>query len=250
MLWKNSMTKGSYLILHYGKPYLAYAIEAIYPQVDKIAIAYTDRPSQSFGTTLQCPDTRQELLDLIEPWRDKIEWIDGNWTHEYEHCDAARAAISNCDWQVRLDADEIFPEGAVDHYIAQAEKQEFQNWRMPFYHFWRSFGKVCRDSSFPQRLERKEGNGSGWLDDEQENYRVAHMGYAMPTEYIIYKMAVQGHHNEWRPDWYEGKWLPNAQQDVHPVIYIPPFWNTEDFDKLKLPKVLHKHPYFKLDIIE
>lgn len=242
----------AYYMVHYGLPYLAPSVKSLYNQVDKIIIAYTGQPSQSFTTELSCPDTKEDLLASIEPYMDKIEWFEGNWTHEHEHCDAARQAAhaAGFDWLMRSDADEIWPEGSIKHYLKQAIDRPEQQWRIPFLHFWRSFGKVCRDASHPVRLERTTGDGSGWLDCDNEKYSVCHMGYALPTPYIVYKMQVQGHRSEWRPRWFDEKWLPNAQDDVHPVIYIPPFWNTEDYDKTKLPQVLKEHEYYDKDLID
>ncbi|MCR4307717.1 MAG: hypothetical protein NUV80_04080, partial [Candidatus Berkelbacteria bacterium] len=65
----------AYCIVHYGVPYIAAAVESLYDQVDKICIAYTDMPSQSFATSLSCPDTREELLEQIKPFMDKVEWL-------------------------------------------------------------------------------------------------------------------------------------------------------------------------------
>ena len=182
---------------------------------------------------------------------DKIEWMEGHWEHEHEHCDAARAMTKGYTWKVRFDTDEIFQPGSVDAYIKQAEKSDYQQWRVPMIHFWRSFGKVCRDGQFPIRLERETGTGTGWLDSDKEKLSIIHLGYAMPTKYIEYKMSVSGHKSEWRPHWFQDRWQPNAQEDVHPVVYLPvPLWNTEDYPKENLPKVLHNHSFFNLHVID
>lgn len=245
----NKKEVAAFCIAHYGLPYFTASVESLYNQVDKIFIAYTDRWSQSYPTGINCPDNEEELKEAVKPFWDKIVWARGQWDHEYEHCDFARNMAADYSWRVRFDTDEIFPDGAVEYYINQAEPTEFKEWRMPFMHFWRSFGKVCRDASHPVRLERNTGIGLGWLHDPEEKYTIFHMGYALPTKYIDYKMSVSGHKSEWRPNWYEEKWLPNSQLDVHPVIYLPAFWNTENFEKEKLPTVLKKHKYFNEEII-
>lgn len=240
----------AYCICHYGLPYIAAAVESLYDQVDHIYIAYTNKPSQSFQTEMTCPDTKEDLLEAIKPFMDKVTWAEGSWEHEVEHCDYARSlAAADHDWLVRFDTDEIFPEGCIEFYINEAEKSEYREWRMPFMHFWRSFSRVCRDASHPIRLGRKEGEGLGWLPGDDEKYTVCHMGYAMPTKYIDYKMAVSGHKSEWRPDWYEKRWLANAQEDTHPVCWNPPLWNPEEYDITKLPEVLKKHEYYGKEVI-
>ncbi len=240
----------SFMILHYGKPYVAAAVASIYDQVDKICIAYTDQPSQSFPTNLECPDSRKDLLEELAPYMDKIEWLDGHWQHEHEHCDAARAMCGGYEWRFRIDADEVTAPGSVAEWVRQAKLTDYKEFRVPMIHFWRSFSRVCRDSQFPIRLERDNGAGMGWLDSEGEKYIMYHFGYALPTKYIIYKMQVQGHHSEWRNNWFDQMWLTNAQLDLHPVIYIPPFWNAEEFDKNKLPDIMKTHAYFNEDLIE
>lgn len=240
----------AWCICHYGKPYIAASVAALYDQVDKIFIAYTDKPSQSFGTTMACPDTKEELLKEIEPYMDKVEWMDGSWEHEWQHCDAARAMAAGYEWLVRFDTDEIYPRGAVKYWVSEAAKTKYKEWRIEFKHFWRSFSKFCYDQSWPVRIEHTtSGEGLGWLP-ASEKHAVCHMGYAMPVKYIDYKMSVSGHKSEWRPDWFVSRFLVNAQKDVHPVCWNPPLWNTEDYDKTKLPPQLKSHPFYNLDVIE
>ena len=242
------MKKLAYCILHYGKPYLKAAVAAIYPQVDKIMIFYTATPSQGFSTDMICPDTREELKKEIEEFSDKVEWVEGSWQYEGDHCDEVQKYRTGYNWLIRFDADEIYPEGSVDYYISEAEKTPCKEFRVPFSHFWRSFKWACKDAQWPIRLFRVgSGEGLGWVGDK---YRVFHMGYAQPTKYIDYKMQVQAHRPEWRPHWYQDRWLANAKQDIHPVSYLPvPLWNAEEFMG-ELPEVLKAHKYANLEVIE
>jgi hypothetical protein len=123
--------------------------------------------------------------------------------------------------------------------------------RVPFRHFWRSFSRVCLDTSHPKRLTRVQdgkpfGKGVALVDCGDA---VCHFGYAMPTRYIEYKLQVSGHRPEFRRDWFDVKWLQNAQRDVHPVMF-PNHWHPVDFDKKKLPEVMRGHPYWGMDVIE
>lgn len=240
----------AWAIAHYGRPYIAAAVASLYDQVDKIFIAYTDAPSQSFGTSLPCPDAKEELLAEIEPYMDKVVWQDGHWEHEWQHCDAARAMAVGYEWLVRFDTDEIYPEGAVQYWVDEAAKTTHKEWRIEFRHFWRSFSRYCDDQSWPVRIERTtQGDGMGWLP-ASDKYAVCHMGYALPPKYIEYKMSVSGHRNEWRQDWYQGRFLANAQEDVHPVCWNPPLWHTKPCDPTKLPKQLKEHEYYGQEVIE
>ena len=236
------------MILHYGMPYFEAAVKAMAPQVDKIVILYVNHPSQGHVTDMPNPDSRDDLKNIADKY--KCAWVDGNWMTEGEHCEAIRAYTQGYDWLIRFDSDEIFPEGAVDYYIKEAEKSDFKQYRMPFFHFWRSFEWVCRDGQFPFRLERLNGGvGEDWLHLDGDKYRIYHMGYAMPDEYIEYKMQVQGHRNEWRPDWYKNIWKKNDRTNCHPVSYVVPLWTAEKFDKTKMPQVLKDHPYFDKELI-
>ena len=238
----------AYIILHTGAPYLKAAVDAILPQVDKLIIAYSPVPTQGFKTDIPCPDKWEDLYPLAE---DAI-WIYGQWRNEVEHLDAVWPYTRGFDYLVRLDSDEIFPPGMVDEMIAQAETVPSQRFRIPFQHFWRSFSKVCRDGSHPIRLTKLHGGVKGsevTLDSKGGKWVVHHMGYAQPTKYIEYKMAVSGHKPEWRKNWFDDIWLKNEQINVHPVMFEG-HWNSEDFDKNTLPEVLKQHPYFNKEIIE
>lgn len=260
------------MILHTGKPYLRYAIESIIDQVDKLVILYSSTPSQGFQADVPCPDTRTDLYVeavKMKPWsgriegqwlHDKIQWVDGSWANESEHTNAIWPYAEGYDWVWRLDADEVSPPGMVQEMCMQAAHERLAAvaagleppgvFRVPFVHFWRCFNRVCRDGSQPIRLI-KVGGGSRevTLDSKDRQWEVFHFGYAQPTRYIEYKMQVSGHRPEWRPSWFQDRWLANAQADVHPVCF-PTHWMPEDFDKERLPAIMRKHPYWGMEVIE
>ena len=245
------MEKIAYCILLYGVPYFRDAVEAIYPQVDKIYIFYASGPSQGFQTALTNPDTEKELKDSVAPFMDKIEWVTGDWKYEGEHTEAINQFTKGYDWKIRFDSDEIYPPGAVDYFIKQMKERNCQEGRLPFLHFWRSFNRVCRDAQHPIRIYNLTGGNGFCFLEADDRYRVYHMGYAMPTKYIEYKMQVQAHKPEWRPEWFTEIWLKNAQENIHPVSFLPtPLWNAEEFPLDKLPIILKKHPYYGKKKIE
>ncbi len=266
-----------FLILHTGRPYLRAAVESILPQVDHLVILYCPTPSQGFQTDIPCPDARGELLDeVFGPmmlqamgstddgcrWlqAEKVLWVDGQWSNESDHINAIWPYAEGFDWVWRFDADEVSPPGMVQEMIMQAAHKMHRAaldqverpslFRVPFVHFWRCFSRACRDGSHPFRLFKVNGGrGEATLDSKNEKWEVLHFGYAQPTKYITYKMQVSGHRPEWRPDWFESRWLANAQADTHPVMF-PTHWMPVDYDKEKLPDVLKKHPYFSMAVIE
>jgi hypothetical protein len=239
------------MMLHTGVPYLEAAVQAIIPQVDKLIIAYSPKPTQGFNTDVPCPDNWKDLYPLAY---DAI-WIYGQWYTEEQHLDAVWPYTRGFDYIVRLDSDEIFPPGMVNEMILQAQEIDAIRFRIPFQHFWRSFSKVCRDGSQPIRLTKLSGSHNEikasipTLDSGNGKWVVHHMGYAQPTKYIEYKMLVSGHKLEWRQDWLKDRWIVNAQKDVHPVMF-PKHWMPEDFDKNTLPDVLKRHKYFNMEIID
>ena len=78
------------------------------------------------------------------------------------------------------------------------------------------------------------------------------MGYAQTPEIICYKMQIHGHLAEWRPNWYEDKflaWQPGVK-DVHPTCRDN-FWEPKPYvDDGTLEKLTFDHPYFGRDIIK
>ena len=244
----------SYIILHQGRPYLAAAVEAILPQVDKLIIFYTPNPSQGFQSEIPCPDTESDLLYEVQRGAgdqlSKIQWIRGNWQNESEHVNAVSAYTDGYDWLWRLDADEVAPSGIVEEMIRQASATDKQIFRIPFVHFWRCFYRVCRDGSHPVRLIRlNQGKGETTLDSCNQRWEVYHGGYCQGSKYIRYKLDVSGHRPEFRPRWYEEVWLKNLQQNVHPVMHTN-HWMPKDFDINNLPDVLKRHPYYSLGLVE
>src|SRR3990167_1616849 len=103
----------AYVILHYGKDYLSYAIRSVYDQVDEIFIFYTETPSHGTGQSIRCPDTERDLRRAAyeyDPQR-KIQFIKGRWNQEGEHRMAAYNFIKSqgrFDLCLLLDADEIW----------------------------------------------------------------------------------------------------------------------------------------------
>lgn len=244
-----TMKKLAFIILHYGRPYMGAAIEAIYDQVDKIVILYTDQPSQGYLANVPCPDTEMQLMQCCGGYWDKITWVNGRWGNEGTHVQTFWDFTPGFDWAVRLDSDEIYPPGMVDEMIRQAEETGHKDYRIPFVHHWRSFSQGCRDAQMPIRLTRiNGGEGEKYLDSQNGKWEVNHMGYALPTPYIEYKLQVSGHHDEFRPDWLETRWKANALVDVHPVIFN--WWNAEPYDISRLPEALKRHENHGKDLIE
>lgn len=231
----------AYMPLHYGLPWLYETLFQLLPQVDKLVILYTRLPSCGHETLLPCPDSREDLRALVEPFMeeypDKIIWRDGIWKSEHEHTQAAWDYADGYDFILRVDADEIYPDGMIENMVYRTQAYpDVRIFRFPFIHFWQSLDYVCFDEHYPYRLERNSSTAVGWEKLETHGkWWVYHMGYCQPTEYIHYKLTVSYHKPEFRADWFNDKWLAGAKTNLHPVEVG--LWNAERFNRKRLPDV-------------
>ncbi len=249
----------SYTILHYGKSYLNYALRSIAPIVDHSYVVYSSHPSHGHSVDIPPIESRDELMSSIpaNEW-DKLTWIDvDSFWHEGQHRDYA-LSVAGRDASLVLvcDYDEIWPYAtlkAVLDYVWQANAA--RNWLLNFAgQFWRSFNWVCHDNNWPVRvIDTRHSGGVGYIPTELGP--VWHFGYAIRDEVLKYKLAIHGHKDELRPNWYDEKWQAwPPVDDCHPTNGKNDegigWWNPKPFDKRELPYVLHNHPWFNVDKIE
>lgn len=238
-----------YTALHYGKEYLGFALKSVIDYLDEYYVLYSPVGSHGHRTPQPCPDTRDELYAIARAVAgDKLTWIDGDWQFEGEQRDSIMEHCPGADLILVLDADEIWPQGVMQQ-IRQFDDFEYQYFRHPIIHFWRSFSRaVLHDPAYPVRLIRPKGSGT-WTP--AANAPICHMGYAQSPTITQYKQYTHGHRNEWRTDcnWFEDKFLANAQTDCHPCGSV--YWNTEVVDPRDyMPAFMEHHPYWGLDVIE
>jgi len=240
-----------YTALHYGSPYLSYAIRSIIDAVDMYFILYAAQPSHGTrvnGYTLPDSESRYNLyLQANEAAGDKLAWIDGDWTAEGVQRDSIHTICPNAEAVLVLDYDEIWQAGVAREVIELALAGDKWGYRMNMIHYWRSFRRaVLHDPAYPVRVIVPGRTGEGYLHTAPIN----HMGYAIPTWLLDYKLAVHGHVGQLRHDgWRENKWLANAQQDCHPIG--SEYWNPETIEPIDyLPSFMQNHPYWTKEIIE
>jgi len=243
----------AYTALLYGVDYLQYAIKSVIDHVDEYHVIYDATGSGSHGhvTNLICPDTRWQLINLASNAAgDKLRWHDaGPFAHEGMQREAIHQYAPDADVILVLDADEIWPDGLAPSCISLAEmNSHIARWRVPIIHYWRSFYRcVLHDPAFPERVIRKGGDGTAQVPF---NVPINHMGYAQRSEIVEFKQHTHGHKNEWRHDcdWFNDKFMANAQTDCHPVG--SEYWNPESVDPLDyMPAFMVYHPYFNLEVI-
>jgi len=246
----------AFTALHTGGDYLEYAIRSVAPYVDRWLFAYSAKPSHGHGTDAPCPETEMQLHEIahltLAEYDVPYTWHRGDWAKEGDQRDMACILSPSAETIIVVDADEVWQDGAVEAAIAQAQEKDIQSWHVPFLHFWRSFGHVCTDAAQPTRVIRPNASTEheGYIDCAP----VFHFGYARKPADIEYKMLIHGHKGEWRPEWYEDKFLPwdaldGPHEDLHPTCHDN-FWHIALFDKPDLPDFMRQHPYYGMGVIE
>lgn len=241
----------AYMILHYGIEYLEWAIRSVIDEIDYLFVLYTPIGSNTQQAPRPCPESRDDLKAAAERAAgDKLVWTEGTWPREGMQRDAAKplALAADVDILLVLDADEIWPAGLVQQVVALWPDAPY-NVRVPIVHFWRSFWRcIIHDPAYPVRALFLHGRA-----DEMtlgSDLRIAHFGYAQSANITEYKLWTHIHRPEWRKDidWFQARFLANAQQDCHPVG--SQYWNPEPVDALAyMPEWMAEHPYFGLEVI-
>lgn len=244
-------------VLHYGKPYLAYAMLSLVDYVDEYWVLYSPAPSHNGGrAALPCPDTEGDLHDLasIVAGR-KLRWHRGDWHFEGQQRDEIFKLCPDADVILVADYDEIWPGELVKAVLNYSGTVQYdapaRGLRLPMIHYWRSFQRcVLHDPSLPvrviyPRIDVKYGDRAAFTHKPPIN----HLGYAIPEVYMRYKWSgIHGHQNELRPGWLEDTFLPNKQTDCHPVG--SEYWNPEQVDPMQfMPAFMKAHPFAMLEVI-
>lgn len=252
--------------LLYGRDYLGWAIRSIIDHVDEHHIIYSPIGAHGHRTSTPCPETRDELYAIASAAAgSKLRWHDGEWPHEGAQRDSIHEYAPDADVIIVLDADEIWPEGMVEHAIQRTiQYPTIQRFRAEMVHYWRSFYRcILHDPAYPIRVINRRGT-----DNEKEFYleipnpeityrqpfrlHINHMGYAQRPEIVRYKLETHGHRNEIRHDvdWFNDVYM-NIRRDKDLHLVGSQYWNTEDVNPWDyLPAFMKSHPYATMDIIE
>ncbi len=246
----------AFFAAHYGREFLAWSIRSIQDHVDEIHVIYTPTPSFGYQTSLQCPETEEELKKEAHRFLNKpIFWHRGTWRTEGEHRGAIRpiARDRGADLILVVDADEIWDPDTLGEAIEGARQRGAENTLVGFCHLWRSFHWICNDGAMPVRIIQPGATGTGGLPSQK--FPVFHFGYAQTPGIVSYKQDIHGHKGEWRADWFQKKfmaWSPdNPFGDVHPtnVDFWTPTKTTPDVHA-KLKELAGDHPWFEEDMIK
>lgn len=240
----------SLTILHYGLDYLEWALRSIRDEVDECYVLYTPAGSFGFQSDTHCPEREPELHDAAKRGAGyKLRWHKGHYYSEGLHRDMINRLCRDYTYMMVVDADEIWQAGLASDVIHHFERHpEQKSVRIATPQFWRSFWRGMPNDGLYAEHGWKAGQGvpGAYLESDKKLF---HFGYAQNEAVTYYKQYTHGHRREWRWGWYDEKFIPNAQIDIHPVMVN--FWNAEALDPfaMGLPGWMHEHPYSKMEII-
>jgi glycosyltransferase involved in cell wall biosynthesis len=246
------MRVAAYIALHYGSDYLDYAIRSVYESVDEIFVLYSASASHGHETLLPCTDSKEKLMDICNKYP-KVRWFDGNWKYENEQRNFGYkfARDTGFDILVILDADEVWETQYLKELIKETYERKAQKCLVWMRHLWRSFNWICDDAMRQERIYYLGSDYKDLIYADKPNNQIWHFGYARDLNSIEYKISCHGHSGEWliaKQKWFKEKYCAFPPvNDVHPTCENT--WNPKAFDKNELPKIMHEHPYFKLDKI-
>lgn len=120
------MKRIAVMAVHYGKEYLAWAVQSLALTCDEIHVFYTPTPSFSFTENTPCPDTEDELFaeaNRFKPpkliWHNKLGHLGSESIHRGM---MTQTAINvGAKFMVIVDADEVWSPAALDQAFATVE---------------------------------------------------------------------------------------------------------------------------------
>lgn len=246
-----------FIMLHYGKEYLEYALKPLCEVCDKVVILYSKKPTHNQKYGIQYRETRGELRDIALPFG--VHWVDVfDKKNEGDHMNEIWNHTNGYDVLVRADYDEVWDVDDLRNAVKEVYNTPFRNFGINgFIHFWRSFGYIVSNNIHgeecdyfrPLRLwHLREKNISNQPDIQAKIY---HFGYAIKRRDMEYKMQIHGHRPEIREEWLSiwNNWqAENTEGNFHPTSFD--IWlKIKQFDRNQLPEIMKKHPYFTREII-
>lgn len=226
--------------MHYGHTYLAASIRSVIDYISEYHVLYASEPSHGSTTYLPCPERGDDLRDIAQAAAgNKLHWHEGNWTHEGLQRNAIYEFAPDADVIITVDADEIYTDKTWA-MIDSERDYKGRSIKIPFRHYWRAFHRaIIDDVAAPDRVIFPKGRADLHLTAGLD-VAIQHMGYCQPADITRYKSLIHGHRGDWRADWFDTKFVPNAQIDVHPTNHN--YWNAVEVDPFEgLPTWMADH---------
>lgn len=199
---------------------------------------------------MPCPETRDELKAIAEQAAgDKLRWHESKeWYVEGVQRDSIFTYAPDADVILNVDSDEIWTDATWAMLDSELGYKGYSI-KIPLRHFWRSFSRaVINDGAAPDRVIFPKGNKALHLIAPL-SVNLLHLGYAQNATITLYKSLIHGHRGDWRPEWYETKFLANAQVDVHPTnvnYWNPVAVNPDEY----FPEWMKTHENYRKAIVE
>lgn len=250
------------MAVHYGKEYIAWATKSLGDVCDEVYIFYQATPSFGFADpNAVCPDTEDELYAEAARFTGNFVWrrIDGVSSESQHRALMLETAQGNGATVMAVaDADEVWDQVVLERTMDAIEQSNSAGrWLARFHHFWRSWGWTIEDSFRPVRFVdfRHPIDVDAYLTEAMQEVPVYHFGYAQTLATMRYKFSCHGHLAEFRPGWFENKFLPWTPQgdhvDLHPCVNN--LWTAEPTDLFTVAHcrlLMPDHPHRDLAIIE
>ena len=168
---------------------------------------------------------------------------------------------------VKADYDEVWDVDDLRRSIKEVYNSPYRRHGIDgFINFWRGFGHVTANHKILQNTGKYiEGEDSdryrpirlihlrekNTTKEPEIKARIWHFGYAIEREKMLYKLSIHGHRGSMRKEWLEiwENWEPSIKEGLFHPDSLEVWLKIKQFDRTKLPEILHKHPYFNLEMI-
>lgn len=256
------MKFATHIVLFGQDKWIMKCIENAYPHVDRIYIAYSEKP-WGYNPNARATYKNSFDLDIIKKSKyiDKITIIEGDWLTEELQRNACvrKAKEDDIDYLMIHDADEFYFHDDFERMkIFIINYPSYDVYTCGWISFWKSF-KYITVPAIGQKIvghpqifinlkhnivfNRKRGP-SGTQIIDIPNVICYHASYVLTDAELHEKLKTWGHYNDFSVDnWYNNiwlKWTP-SMINMHPVN--PSAWyKAVEFNE-KLPEVLKEFEY-------
>jgi hypothetical protein len=251
------MKFATHIVLFGQDKWIMKCIENAYPHVDRIYIAYSEKP---WGYNPVARTTYKNSFDLNKiresRFYNKITIIEDDWLTEESQRNACvdRAKADGMDYLMIHDADEFYFHNDFEILkLFIINHPSYDIYTCGWISFWKTFKYITVPNlstkivGNPQifinlnsgvRFQRKRGPTGNQIINIP-NVICYHASYVLTNVELQEKLKTWGHYNDFNVDaWYKNiwlKWTPNMI-NMHPVN--PPAWYKAIEFNEKLPEVL------------
>jgi len=234
-------------------------IENAYPHVEKIYVAYSDKP-WAYNPNARSQYTNSFDLNVLRnsKYTDKIHIIEGVWDTEEQQRNACaeQAQKDGMEFMLIHDADEFYHHtdfGNLLKYIQQ--NQNYDYYKVAWYCFWKNFNYVLLGSDrdkivgYPEfAINLKRGvRFSSKRKPVQTIFKIIppefgicyHGSYVLTNDELLQKINTWGHTNDFNKErWYTDKWLKWKEGDRDLHLVTPSAWSEAVWFDGNLPEVI------------